>query len=251
MRGVSRVKERADDGSYPELSSPSRMRRADRLFRLVQLLRRSRVTTARRLAAELEVSERTVYRDVSDLSASGVPIEGEAGVGYRLRDFDLPPLMFTVEEIEALVLGARMVENWTDPELASAARDALFKVEAALPKGKKRLVGETRLFVPSREDRGPEMPDFAVLRRAIREGRKIRFAYTDTQGRQTRRTVRPLSLAFFGPVWVMAAWCELRDDFRAFRPDRIAELRVLDPFVPQAGKTWRDYMLEMGIDPDA
>ncbi len=126
---------------------PVLMRRADRLFQIVQLLRRRRVTTAAQIAERLEVSERTVYRDIRDLSLSGVPVLGEAGVGYRLgRDFDLPPMMFSVDEIQALVLGARMVESWGDEELRRAARGVLTKVEAVLPPSKRHRVQDTALF---------------------------------------------------------------------------------------------------------
>lgn len=136
------------------------MRRADRLFKLLLEMRRGRVVTARQLARRLEVSERTIYRDVADLSASGVPIAGEAGVGYRLTGFELPPLMFDREEVEALVLGARTAEAWGDSVLADAARSALAKIEAVLPRGRERLVEETRLYVPSRDEPGRTLADY-------------------------------------------------------------------------------------------
>jgi predicted DNA-binding transcriptional regulator YafY len=226
------------------------MRRADRLFQVLQILRRRRLTTARRLAEELEVSERTIYRDVADLMASGVPVEGEPGMGYTLRGFDLPPLMFTEVEIEALVLGARVVESWTDAELARAALDVLRKVEAVLPPSRRSRVRDTRLFAPTRGERPPSA-DLRPLRAALREQRKIHIEYEDAQGVQTARTVRPLALAFFGPIWVLSAWCELRDDFRSFRPDRMRRLDVLaDSFHAEPGKTLEDYMRRVGIDGD-
>ena len=151
------------------------MRRADRLFQLVQVLRGRRLSTARQLAARLGVSERTVYRDVRDLVASGVPVEGAAGVGYRLRGFDLPPLMFTAEEVEALVLGARIVESWADPQLARAASEALAKVEAALPRERRHLVRDTPLFAPDDHARAEVTVDVAALRAAARESRRLRF----------------------------------------------------------------------------
>ena len=204
------------------------MRRADRLFQIIQLLRLSRVMTAQRLARELEVSERTIYRDVQDLMLSGVPIDGEAGVGYMLRGYDLPPLMFTRDEVEALVLGARVVQSWADPELARAAKQVLSKVEAILPEGKDHLIRETPLFAP-RHHLQVEVPiDLASLRATIRESRKVLFRYRDAAGTETERTVRPLGMAFYGPVWILVAWCELREDFRNFRPDRMRELRILD-----------------------
>ena len=204
------------------------MRRADRLFQIIQLLRLNRVVTARHLARELEVSERTIYRDIRDLMASGVPIDGEAGVGYMLRGYDLPPLMFTRDEVEALVLGTRVVENWADPELAKAAKSALAKVEAALPAGKDRMVRETPLFAPGAHHRVEVSVDLAGLRGAIRDSRKVSFHYNDAGGHETQRTVRPLGMAFYGPVWLLVTWCELRQDFRTFRPDRMLDLRVLD-----------------------
>ncbi|MEM8932892.1 MAG: YafY family protein [Acidobacteriota bacterium] len=204
------------------------MRRADRLFQVVQLLRTRTVVTARQLADELRVSERTVYRDIQHLSSAGVPIEGEAGVGYRLRGYDLPPLHFGRIEIEALALGLRVVASWTDDELASAARSALGKVEAVLPDGRSGQVRETALFAPPLTDQPPIAIDLPSLRSAIRERRKIHIEYRDASGRTSERTVRPFGLAFYGWVWVMAAWCELRQDYRAFRPDRMVTLEVLD-----------------------
>ncbi len=204
------------------------MRRADRLFQIIQILRRSRVVTARRLSEELEVSERTIYRDVRDLMSSGVPIEGEAGVGYMLRGYDLPPLMFTRDEIEALVLGTRVVQTWADPELARAAKQALQKVEAVLPVGKDHLVRETPLFAPPGGYQVEVSVDLTGLRRAVRDSRKVRFNYRDSQGAETERTVQPLGMAFYGPVWLLVTWCELRQDFRTFRPDRMFDLRILE-----------------------
>jgi predicted DNA-binding transcriptional regulator YafY len=223
------------------------VRRADRLFQLVQILRRGRVRTARQLAERLEVSERTVYRDVADLLASGVPIEGEAGVGYRLRNFDLPPLAFTRDELEALVLGTRIVESWTDPELRGAARRVLAKVEAVLQGEHPEWLRATPLFAPPDHWVGERVDDRLIsLRRALREQRKVRFSYLDLAGKPSERTVRPLSLAFYGPVWVFAGWCEMREGFRAFRVDRMADLVVLEEgFVPEPGKRLEDFLASM------
>jgi predicted DNA-binding transcriptional regulator YafY len=222
------------------------MRRADRLFRLLLELRRGRVVTARELARRLEVSERTVYRDVADLSASGVPIAGEAGVGYRLTGFELPPLMFDREEVEALVLGARTAEAWGDSVLAGAARSALAKIEAVLPRGRERLVEETRIYVPARDEpRGERLP-LGDLRRAIRDRRKVRLDYRDEAGRASERTVRPLALAFYPPVWLLVSWCELRVDFRNFRLDRMVATTVRDEtFVDEPGRTLADYLRQV------
>lgn len=222
------------------------MRRADRLFQIVQLLVRHRRLTARALADRLEVSERTIYRDISDLALSGVPVVGEAGVGYTLLDYELPPLMFDRSEVEAVVLGLRIVESWGDSELGRSAATALAKVEAALPGTRRKMVRETRLFAPSSFGRPRIGIDLAVVRRALREERKLRLDYRDAEDRPTLRTVRPLGLAFFGAVWVLSAWCELRDDFRNFRPDRIARLELLDErFTPEPGKTLDDFIRRM------
>jgi len=219
------------------------VRRADRLFQLLLELRRARVVTARRLADRLEVSERTVYRDVADLCASGVPIAGEAGVGYQLRGFELPPLMFEREEIEALVLGARAAEAWGDATLGRAARSAIAKIEAVLPRGKESLVEETRLFVPAHGEPPGEKIPLGELRRAIRERRKTRLDYRDADGKASERVVRPLALAFYPPVWLLVAWCELRVDFRNFRLDRLAGFTLeADSFVDEPGKQLDDYL---------
>ncbi len=203
------------------------MRRADRLFQIVQILRRRRsVTTARHLAQRLEVSDRTIYRDVNDLLASGVPIEGEAGVGYMLREYDLPPLMFSREEIEALVLGARIVQSWTDPDLARDARAALDKIGAVLPEDLEHYIEGAALIAPRDHFQERVNVPFADIRRALRESRKLAIEYIDEHNNPTRRVIQPLWLAFYGPVWLLVAWCELRSDYRAFRPDRIQTLEL-------------------------
>jgi predicted DNA-binding transcriptional regulator YafY len=222
------------------------VRRADRLFRLLLELRRGRVVTARELARRLEVSERTVYRDVADLSASGVPIAGEAGVGYRLAGFELPPLMFDRDEVEALALGARASEAWGDAELSSAARSALAKIEAVLPRGRERLVEETRLYVPVHGEPPGEKIPLGDLRRAIRDRHRVHLVYADVERRTTERRVRPLALSFYPPVWLLVSWCELRVDFRNFRLDRIQGLTLLDDrFLDEPGKTLADYVRRM------
>lgn len=218
------------------------MRRADRLFALVDhLSRRRRATTARALAERLEVSERTIYRDITDLARSGVPIEGEAGVGYVLRADGLPPLGFSLEELEAMVLGLRIVETWTDPELARAARRAIDRVGATLTRERRELVETTMLFAPAGHRRAPMEVSLADIRRAIRDRRRIAFEYVDQQGAGSQRAVEPLGLFFYGPIWLLGAWCELRRDFRAFRPDRMRALEVLDLFVPQPGRSFEDF----------
>ena len=220
------------------------MRRADRLFEIIQHLRRKPTLRASDLAGALEVSERTIYRDIRDLMASGVPIEGEAGVGYVLKaGFDLPPLMFKEAEIEALVLGARIIETWADAELAEAATDAIAKIEAVIPERLRGYMAETALLAPASWHMTPVGFDVALIRRAIRTRSKVRFGYTDVLHQGSERTVRPLSLAYFGPVWILAAWCELRDDFRTFRLDRIGDFTVTEErFKPERGKTLHDFL---------
>jgi len=222
------------------------VRRADRLFRLLLELRRGRVVTARELALRLEVSERTVYRDVADLAGSGVPIAGEAGVGYRLAGFELPPLMFDRDEVEALALGARTAEAWGDAELARAARSALAKIEAVLPRGRERLVEETRLYAPTFGEPPGERIPLGELRRAIRHRRKVRVGYVDRKEEVSERTLRPLALSFYPPAWLLVAWCELRVDFRTFRLDRIRNLALLDEiFAEEPGRGLADYLRRM------
>lgn len=213
----------------------------------MQALRRRPVVTAAALARELEVSERTIYRDIRDLVSSGVPIEGEAGVGYTLRKgFDLPPLMFTEAEIEALVLGARVVSSWGDAGLARAAASALARVEAALPDRLKPRIEQTPLFAPGFHVRQSLLTPLSELRAAIDEHRRVRLSYTDAEGDETERVVRPLGLFFWGAWWSFEAWCELRQDFRSFRLDRIRALEALDDrFVPEPGKTLEDFFAAM------
>lgn len=226
------------------------MRRADRLFAIVQYLRGRRLTTAAQLAQWLEVSERTIYRDIADLSASGVPIDGEAGVGYRIRaGFDLPPLMFTFDELDALVIGARFVESWGGPALASGARSALAKIAAALPNDKRIALERSRLFAPGFfiDPKPGERLD--ALRHAIVERRFTDLDYKDSGGQATQRRVRPLGLYFWGDAWTLGAWCELRRGFRNFRLDRIEAVNVADaPYPDEAGKRLEDYVRKMQED---
>ncbi|AQV96440.1 YafY family transcriptional regulator [Cupriavidus necator] len=221
------------------------MRRADRLFEIVQLLRRKKkAVRAVDLAERLGVSERTIYRDISDMVARGVPIEGEAGVGYIMRPgFDLPPLMFSDNEIEALLLGARIVQSWADPELAQAAISVMDKVGAVLPKQLLHHLDLVRLWAPDDHARESITIDQAALRHAIRNQNKVRFAYQDLEGKASVREVRPLIMAFYGPVWLLAAWCEMRDGFRVFRLDRMTDFVVLDvKFKDTRGRTAEDFL---------
>lgn len=220
------------------------MRRADRLFQIVQQLRGRRLTTARHLADKLGVSERTIYRDIRDLTLSGVPIEGEAGVGYVLRrGFDIPPLMFDRDEIEALVVGARMVQAWGGVKLAEAAREALVKIETALPADLKREINRSRLFALDVRSGPALQAALDQVRQGINERHKIVCSYRREDGQASRRVLQPLGLYFWGSVWTLAAWCELRQDFRSFRVDRMSEIRVLDEvFEEEPGRTLEDFL---------
>ncbi len=220
------------------------MRRADRLFDIIQVLRRRKLVRAQDLAERFEVSERTIYRDIRDLMASGVPVEGEAGVGYIMREgYDLPPLMFDEQEIEALVLGVRIVESWADPKLAEAAANVLAKVETVVPEKLRRHMAETSLLAPPDHFSERISIDPAALRQSVRRRQIVRFRYRDGAERRTERSVRPLALAFYGPVWLLVSWCELRQDFRSFRLDRMSDLRMLDDvFRLERGKTLQDYL---------
>ena len=223
------------------------MRRADRLFQIVQLLRRERAVTAAQIASELEVSERTVYRDVQDLVVNGVPIQGEAGVGYALpASFDLPPLMFDAEEIQALVLGARMVRSWSDPRLAEAAKSALAKVEHVLPPRLANRAAKNRLFVPDFHVPKESLAVMSSIRGALEDPRVMRIEYAAESDRVTERCVRPLALAFWGRSWTLTAWCELREDFRTFRIDRIRAAEVLArKFDEEPGRSLQDFFARM------
>jgi predicted DNA-binding transcriptional regulator YafY len=201
------------------------MRRADRLFQIVGLLGRRRFMTAAQLAQALEVSTRTVYRDVLDLIASGVPISGEAGVGYQLDpSYRLPPLTFNRDELEALVIGMRMVESWGDTDLRLASRSVLAKVDAVVDTADRRRLNRTALFSLGFGAAGEATAKLGELRAAVNEQAVLVLEYLDEGGARTERAVRPLGLFFWGRAWTLAAYCELREDFRNFRTDRIARL---------------------------
>jgi predicted DNA-binding transcriptional regulator YafY len=205
------------------------MRRADRLFQIIQILRRStRPVTASTLAGELEVSKRSVYRDIADLIGQRVPIQGEAGLGYVLdRDFDMPPLMLTPDEIEAAVLGAQWVAERGDPVLASAARDLIAKISTAVPERLRPFVAEPTIGAPA-GNVAPDGLDIAQTRAWIRSGRKIRIRYRNQHAQDSQRTIWPVIIGYAETVRLLAAWCELRQDFRHFRTDRIVDAEFLD-----------------------
>lgn len=226
------------------------MRRAERLFQIVQLIRGRRLSTARYLAERLEVSERTVYRDVADLMAQGVPIEGEAGVGYRMNaGFDLPPLMFTRGEAQALVAAVRVAHSRLDTGLAALSDSALSKILAVLPAAERAAAESLAVYAP------PVGPDertrtrLLELRTAAEARRKVRIDYLDLKERRSERTVRPLGCFYWSEVWTLAAWCEVREGFRNFRVDRIERLDALDEtFRDEPGKTLADLFRLVEVD---
>lgn len=199
------------------------MRRADRLFLIVNALRgRRRALAAHALAQTLGVSLRTVYRDVADLQRSGVPIEGEAGVGYVLRHgSDIPPLMFNADELEALVVGTRFVRAFGGERLSLGARAALLKIVAVLPPDLRERSERTRIFAPEVKDRIENSGVIDRLHAAIETLQVLRIAYRDEAGKQSEREIEALCLVFWGNVWTLGAWCRRREDFRSFRADRL------------------------------
>ena len=206
------------------------MRRADRLFQIIQILRRTtQPVTAAALAEELEVSKRTVYRDVSDMIGQRVPIEGSAGLGYVLAsDYDMPPLMLTPDEIEAVVLGAQWVAGHSDKVLSNAARDVVAKIASVVPENLRPYIVEPSVGVKPATGESDESVDTASLRSAIRNGLKLRLRYRSEAGRETDRTVWPVILGYAETSRLLVAWCELRQSFRHFRADRIVEFEVLN-----------------------
>ncbi len=209
------------------------MRKSERLFQLVTLLQGRRTAiTAQALAEELGVAMRTVYRDIQALILSGVPIDGEAGVGYRLRaGFDLPPLMFQSEEVTALLVGSRMVQAWTDPDLAQAAKQAEAKILAALTP--QMLIGVSRLPYRIPVYERSESGIHRLLRKACEGRQKVSIAYRDMNGEESTRNVWPLGMVGWGDHWTLLAWCEKRDAYRNFRFDRIQDIVLLPEHYPQ------------------
>jgi len=220
------------------------MRRADRLFQIIQFLHHTRPVTAKKLAEELEVSERTIYRDIQDLMLSDVPVYGEPGTGYRLlKGFQMPPLMFDREELAALLLGMKMVRAWTDPLLAKSAHHALKKIEAVIPESLKPELTNVELNVPDYPMNDLASDQLSTIRHAIKDFKTISFHYTRLDEKQSTRTVRPLGLFYWGKVWTLVAWCELRNNFRHFRLDRIDSCQVNDQqFENNEGQTLQDFL---------
>lgn len=230
------------------------MSRSQRLLDLVQVLRRHRrPVSGRTLAEETSVSIRTLYRDIATLQGQGAPIEGEPGVGYVLKPgFMLPPLMFSEDEIEALVLGSRWVTERADDRLGAAARDAMAKIVAVLPADLRERADASALLVGPGSAITEGAIDLGMVRKAIRAERKLAISYHDGKAASSQRVIWPFALSFFDHVRVVVAWCELRQGFRHFRADRIAELSALDIRYPRRRlallKEWRE---SEGIPPPA
>src|ERR1700730_16195256 len=230
------------------------MRRADRLFDIVQALRAAeRPMTAAALADQLEVTPRTIYRDIVALQASRVPIEGAAGIGYVLRSgFDLPPLMFTADEIDAIAVGARHVRRLRDPKLQQAAESVLAKVTAVVPGSWQEYLRAAPFYVSEGSAPPPVGVDLVAVREAIRAQRKMGIAYVDGEGQQTERTVWPVAMAYYVDVTVVAAWCEMRGAFRHFRADRILRSAVLEErFSTGNGRLLAEWLALSKDRPDA
>jgi predicted DNA-binding transcriptional regulator YafY len=223
-------------------------RRADRLLLLLEQLRSRRVCTAAELSAALEVSARTIYRDIEALVGAGVPVRGEAGVGYVLDPgYYLPPLNLTAEEAEALALGARVLATWSDGAVAAQAGSALAKIRAVLPAAGQSGIDQDIFWAPQWVTRSAPAVDLLELKRAAQHRRVLEIEYETLNGTRSVRRVRPLSVSFFGPVWLLIAWCENVGDFRCFRLDRILALAPTgEMFRHEAGKRLSDFKRMMG-----
>ena len=219
-------------------------RRADRLFQIVQILRGRRLTTAGLLAERLGVSERTIYRDIRDLSLSGVPVEGEAGSGYRLLGgYDLPPLMLTTQESEALVAAIRLLQTWGGASLSLALESAQEKVLAILPAESRRKAEQSRLFAPDFGAQGYSKDQFDLVHRAVSAQQALALHYRDEAGKVSQREVLPLGLFFWGERWLLVTWCELREDYRCFRLDRCLEISATGRhFSERADRSLSDFL---------
>lgn len=225
------------------------MRRADRLFRIVQLLQgRRRAVTAQVLAGRLEISERTLYRDIRDLVGSGVPIHGEAGVGYVLdRSFELPPVMFDREEVSALALGISIVKGWGDESLARAATRALEKLRTVAPPELAATFADLRVSAVNFNGSAPLRRVLLELRQAVLDRRELRLHYQRKDGLESHRVVRPLAITFTAPHWLLVTWCTLRVEFRVFRVDRILALDAMDThFEDEPGRNFEAFLQQMG-----
>jgi predicted DNA-binding transcriptional regulator YafY len=206
------------------------MGRSSRLFEIIQFLRHAHgPVSARVIADALEVSKRTVYRDIVTLQAMRVPIEGEAGVGYVMQaGFDLPPLMFTVDEVEAIVVGLSLLGRTGDNDLLAAASRVSRKIADVLPDAADSRIDGSPLHVSHWNEIPPAVVEYRVMRQAIREERKLHLLYRDAEARTTERIVRPIALVYYVDNVMLAAWCELREDFRHFRADRMTACHPID-----------------------
>jgi predicted DNA-binding transcriptional regulator YafY len=224
------------------------VRRADRLFQIVQHLRARRLTTAAQLSGWLGVSRRSVYRDIRDLSLSGVPVQGEAGVGYRIdKAYDLTPLMFSRDEVEAVVVGLRMAEAFAGPALRSAARMALDKVALALPQQRREEIDQSQLYTPTFHLDPAMGVRVEMVRQAIAACRKLDVFYRDKKDQETRRILRPLGLYFWGNGWSLAAWCESRKGFRSFWLHKMSSCVTLEAtFVTEPEKSLAEFLRSVG-----
>lgn len=233
------------------------MARSERLLSLLQILRRyNRPVSGARLAEELGISIRTLYRDIASLQAQGASIEGEPGVGYILRPgFMLPPLMFSQIELEALMLGFRWVSKFADEPVTKAASDALAKIAAVLPESLKDELESTALLVGPRTIRDVETVDLQTARTAIRNGQKLQITYVDAVGNQSKRTIWPFALGYFQKIRILVGWCEERMDFRHFRTDRLSALTNLEKRYPKRRATmlreWRETQADVRYVPDS
>ena len=218
------------------------MRKIDRLFEIIQLLRGKRLRTAEFIANELGVSVRTIYRDIQGLIASGVPIEGERGVGYIIQQpVELPPLKFTPLELQALQLGIKLVTAIADKEISKAAYEASIKIMDALPQHTSTK-SDPLAHVYFESDTHTK-DTLLLLRDALNENKKIQLTYNDAEDHTSLRLIRPLALEYWGKVWTLTSWCELRDNFRAFRVDRITDCTITDEvFHNEAGKSYQDFL---------
>lgn len=217
------------------------MRRADRLFNIIQILRGGRLRTAREIAEKLEVSTRTIWRDIADLQAQGVPIDGARGVGYLLReDHFIPPLALTATEVEALVWGVRFVEAYGDESLAEAAHELLIKIAAVTPQDRRDASRPIDAFAATTAQMAKGV--LATIRQAVAGQRKLVLTYRDLNEQVTTRTVRPLQLEFWGQVWTLTTWCERREDFRVFRCDRIIRMLPGERFIQERGRRLSDFL---------
>ena len=220
------------------------MRRTDRLFELIQILRDGRLHRGKDLAKTLGVSVRTIYRDMDTLIANRIPVEGERGLGYMMTaPITLPPLNLSLQELEALHLGLAVVGKATDVDMQAAAASLSAKIDAVLPEDRAAPAAGWGFAVYPFAEAARGFAHMAPLRAAIRSKRKVEIGYNSLDGAVTRRLTRPLQMEYWGRVWTLTAWCELRQDFRVFRVDRIETLDVsYDTFKDEPGKTLADYL---------